>query len=194
MMTTEEKEIVRLLTSESDVNEGFQKLLDAYQKPLYFFVRRLLICHDDTHDVLQDSFVRVLHGIHSFKGESQLSTWLHTIAYREALKHLKRKRKKVHVELNEEIWNYMEQLEDDIYYTGNRIQLILQACVTALPEKQRAVFVMKYYEEKKYDEIAAITGTSVGALKASYHHAVEKIKVTLEKQKLEWNEYETTKK
>jgi RNA polymerase sigma-70 factor (ECF subfamily) len=88
----------------------------------------------------------------------------------------------------------MEQLEDDIYYTGNRIQLILQACVAALPEKQRAVFVMKYYEEKKYDEIATITGTSVGALKASYHHAVEKIKATLEKQKLDWKEYETTTK
>ncbi|MFM7723025.1 MAG: RNA polymerase sigma factor [Bacteroidota bacterium] len=194
MMNSQEKEIVRLLTSETGVNEGFQKLLDAYQKPLYFFVRRLLLSHDDTHDVLQDSFVRVLHGIHSFKGESQLSTWLHTIAYREALKHLKRKKKKNLVELNEEIWNYMEQLEEDIYYSGNRIQLILQACVAALPEKQRAVFVMKYYEEKKYDEIATITGTSVGALKASYYHAVEKIKATLEKQKLDWKEYETTTK
>ncbi|MFM7770795.1 MAG: RNA polymerase sigma factor [Bacteroidota bacterium] len=189
-MEAVEKEIVRLLTSDKEVNKGFQLLLDNYQKKLYFFVRRMVLSHDDTHDILQDSFIRILNGIRSFRGESSLSTWLHAVAYREALKHLNRKKKITLVEWNEQVWINMQQLEVDSHFDGDKIQLLLQACVAALPEKQRAVFVFKYYNELKYEEISVITGTSVGALKASYHHAVEKISCSIEKQNFSWSDYE----
>lgn len=175
-MVGREKEILTLISVSRTRDKGYEMLISDYQKQLYFFIRRMLLNHEDTNDVLQETFVRVFKGIDNFRGESKLGTWMHSIAYREALGHIERSKRTVKGDWNELILSNAEQLEEDAHYTGDEMQLRLQAMVAALPEKQRAVFVMKYYEEKKYTEIAAITGTSVGALKASFHHAVEKIK------------------
>jgi RNA polymerase sigma-70 factor (ECF subfamily) len=155
-------------------------LISDYQKPLYFFIRRMLLNHEDTNDVLQDTFVRVFKGVDKFRGESALGTWMHSIAYREALGHIQRSKRMLKGDWDGNILENVKQLEEDTHYSGDEMQMRLQAMVAALPEKQRAVFVLKYYEEKKYTEIAEITGTSVGALKASYHHAVEKIKSAIQ--------------
>lgn len=175
-MVGREKEILTLISVSRTRNKGYEMLISDYQKQLYFFIRRMLLNHEDTNDVLQDTFVRVFKGIEGFRAESALGTWMHSIAYREALSHIEKRKRHVSGDWNEWVLSNAKQLEEDVHYNGDEMQKILQAMVAALPEKQRAVFVMKYYEEKKYDEIAAITGTSVGALKASYHHAVEKIK------------------
>ena len=179
-MVGREKEILKLVSVSKTRNKGYEMLISDYQKPLYFFIRRMLLNHEDTNDVLQDTFVRVFKGIDKFRGESKLGTWMHSIAYREALGHIERSKRMLKGDWDGLIIENVKQLEEDAHYSGDEIQLRLQAMVAALPEKQRAVFVMKYYEEKKYTEIAAITGTSVGALKASYHHAVEKIKSAIQ--------------
>ena len=189
-MVGREKEILILISVSKTRNKGYEMLISDYQKPLYFFIRRMLLNHEDTNDVLQDTFVRVFKGIDKFRGESKLGTWMHSIAYREALGHIERSKRMLKGDWDGLIIENVKQLEEDAHYSGDEIQLRLQAMVAALPEKQRAVFVMKYYEEKKYTEIAAITGTSVGALKASFHHAVEKIKQDIQhnEMKAELNE------
>jgi RNA polymerase sigma-70 factor (ECF subfamily) len=179
-MVEREKEILLLISVSKTRDKGYEMLISDYQKPLYFFIRRMLLNHEDTNDVLQDTFVRVFKGIDKFRGESKLGTWMHSIAYREALGHIERSKRILKGDWDGLIIENVKQLEEDAHYTGDDMQRRLQAMVAALPEKQRAVFVMKYYEEKKYTEIAEITGTSVGALKASYHHAVEKIKSAIQ--------------
>jgi RNA polymerase sigma-70 factor (ECF subfamily) len=179
-MAEREKEILKLISSLKTRDKGYEMLISDYQKPLYFFIRRMLLNHEDTNDVLQDTFVRVFKGVEKFRGESALGTWMHSIAYREALGHIQRSKRMLKGDWDGSILENVKQLEEDTHYSGDEMQMRLQAMVAALPEKQRAVFVMKYYEEKKYTEIAEITGTSVGALKASYHHAVEKIKSAIQ--------------
>jgi RNA polymerase sigma-70 factor (ECF subfamily) len=179
-MVEREKEILKLISVSKTRNKGYEMLISNYQKPLYFFIRRMLLNHEDTNDVLQETFIRVFKGIEGFRGESALGTWMHSIAYREALGHIQRSKRMLKGDWDGNILENVKQLEEDAHYSGDEMQLKLQAMVAALPEKQRAVFVMKYYEEKKYTEIAEITGTSVGALKASYHHAVEKIKSAIQ--------------
>jgi len=183
-MVEREKEILKLISVSKTRNKGYEMLISNYQKPLYFFIRRMLLNHEDTNDVLQETFIRVFKGIEGFRGESALGTWMHSIAYREALGHIQRSKRMLKGDWDGNILENVKQLEEDAHYSGDEMQLKLQAMVAALPEKQRAVFVMKYYEEKKYTEIAEVTGTSVGALKASYHHAVEKIKSAI--QSNEW--------
>ena len=189
-MVGREKEILTLISVSRTRDKGYEMLISDYQKQLYFFIRRMLLNHEDTNDVLQDTFVRVFKGIDKFRGESKLGTWMHSIAYREALGHIERSKRMLKGDWEGLIIENVKQLEEDAHYSGDEMQIRLQAMVAALPEKQRAVFVMKYYEEKKYTEIAAITGTSVGALKASFHHAVEKIKQDIQKNewKVELNE------
>ena len=179
-MAVREKEILTLISSLKTRDKGYEMLISDYQKQLYFFIRRMLLNHEDTNDVLQDTFVRVFKGVDRFRGESALGTWMHSIAYREALGHIQKSKRMLKGDWDGNILENVKQLEEDAHYSGDEMQLKLQAMVVALPEKQRAVFVMKYYEEKKYTEIAEITGTSVGALKASYHHAVEKIKSAIQ--------------
>ena len=179
-MAEREKEILTLISSLKTRDKGYEMLISDYQKPLYFFIRRMLLNHEDTNDVLQDTFVRVFKGVDKFRGESALGTWMHSIAYREALGHIQRSKRMLKGDWDGNILENVKQLEEETHYSGDEMQMRLQAMVAALPEKQRAVFVMKYYEEKKYTEIAEITGTSVGALKASYHHAVEKIKSAIQ--------------
>lgn len=171
----EEQEFIQELLNPKTQNLAFQKLLKEYQKPLYNHIRNIVLNHDDTDDVLQNTFVKVFQNLNKFKGESKLFSWMYRIATNEALTFLNQKAKKNGV-TSETLQNKaIDNLKADVYFDGNEIQIKLQKAIIQLPEKQQLVFKMKYFEELKYEEISEILGTSVGALKASYHHAVKKI-------------------
>ena len=171
----EEKEFIKELLNPNTQNQAFKKLLQEYQKPLYNHIRTIVLNHDDTDDVLQNTFVKVFQYLNKFKGESKLFSWIYRIATNEALTFLNQKAK-INGVTSETLQNKtIDNLKADVYFDGNEIQIKLQKAIASLPEKQQLVFKMKYFEELKYEEISEILGTSVGALKASYHHAVKKI-------------------
>jgi RNA polymerase sigma factor (sigma-70 family) len=171
----EEKEFIIKLLNPKTQNEAFQKLLREYQKPLYNHIRNIVLNHDDTDDVLQNTFVKVFQNLKNFKGDSKLFSWMYRIATNEALTFLKQKARKNGISSVELQNKTIDNLQSDVYFDGNEIQIKLQKAIALLPEKQQLVFKMKYFEELKYEEISEILGTSVGGLKASYHHAVKKI-------------------
>jgi RNA polymerase sigma factor (sigma-70 family) len=171
----EEQEFIQELLNPKTQNLAFEKLLKEFQRPLYNHIRTIVLNHDDTDDVLQNTFVKVFRNLDKFKGESKLFSWMYRIATNEALTFLNQKAKKSGVS-SETLQNKtIDNLKADEYFDGNEIQIKLQKAIALLPEKQQLVFKMKYFEELKYEEISEILGTSVGALKASYHHAVKKI-------------------
>ncbi|MBU0764207.1 MAG: RNA polymerase sigma factor [Bacteroidetes bacterium] len=174
-MTHTDKELLDLFRNTENRNYAFNMLVRNYQQKLYWHIRRIVISHDDTDDVLQNTFIKVWNSLEGFREDSQLYTWLYRIATNEALSFLKQKRTRFFLPLVDVEHQLMESLEGDTYFSGDEIQHQLQKAILSLPEKQRIVFNMKYYEEMKYEEMSEITGTSVGALKASYHHAVKKI-------------------
>lgn len=172
---SEEQEFIEQLLNPKTQNEAFQKLLSTYQRPLYNHIRTIILDHDDTDDVLQNTFLKVFQHLKNFKRESKLFSWMYRIATNEALTFLNQKAKKNGIS-SEALQNKsIDNLKADIYFDGNEIQIALYKAIATLPEKQQLVFKMKYFEELKYEEISEILGTSVGALKASYHHAVKKI-------------------
>jgi RNA polymerase sigma factor (sigma-70 family) len=171
----EEEEFIQQLLNPKTQNEAFQKLLLTYQRPLYNHIRNIVLNHDDTDDVLQNTFIKVFQNLKNFKRESKLFSWMYSIATNEALTFLNQKAKKGGI-TSETLQNKtIDNLKSDSYFDGNEIQIKLQKAIVTLPEKQQLVFKMKYFQELKYEEISEILGTSVGALKASYHHAVKKI-------------------
>ena len=151
-------------------------MLADYKERLYWHIRKIVIEHDDADDVLQNTFVKVFQNINGFKGNSSIYTWMYKIATNEALNLIKKKSKHYGVSNEEWIETKVSRLESDSYFDGDELSIRLQIAVAKLPEKQRLVFNMKYFDEMKYDNISEILGTSVGGLKASYHHAVKKIK------------------
>ena len=172
---TDEKEFIQQLLNPKTQNEAFHRLLSEYQKPLYNHIRNIVLNHDDADDVLQNTFVKVFQYLKNFKGESKLFSWMYRIATNESLTFLSQKAKLAGI-TSEELQNKtIANLQSDSFFDGNEIQLKLQKAIATLPEKQQLVFKMKYFEDLKYEEISEILGTSVGALKASYHHAVKKI-------------------
>lgn len=154
---------------------AFKKLVKTYQKPLYNHIRTIVLNHDDTDDVLQNTFIKVFRNLESFKGESKLFSWMYRIATNEALTFLQQKARRFNTTSEELIQKQTEKMKADDYFDGDEIQLKLHQSISQLPEKQQIVFKMKYFQELKYEEISEILDTSVGALKASYHHAVKKI-------------------
>lgn len=171
----EEEEFIQELLNPKTQNLAFEKLLKEFQRPLYNHIRNIVLNHDDTDDVLQNTFVKVFQNLNKFKGESKLFSWIYRIATNEALTFLHQKAKKSGIS-SETLQNkVIDNLKADVYFDGKEIQIKLQKAIALLPDKQQLVFKMKYFEELKYEEISEILGTSVGALKASYHHAVKKI-------------------
>lgn len=170
-----EKAFISDLQNPKTASKAFEKLVVTYQKQLYFHIRSILQNHDDTDDVLQNVFVKVYRNIGKFKGESKLYSWLYRIASNEAYTFLQQQKNKY--KYSDEAFNdhQLSNLEADIYFDGDEITLKLHKAIQTLPEKQKQVFQMKYFEALKYEEISEILGTSVGALKASYHLAVKKI-------------------
>lgn len=171
----EEKDLIDALLNPKTQNEAFRKLLQLYQRPLYNHIRNIVLDHDDTDDVLQNTFIKVYQNIKNFKGESKLYSWLYRIATNESLTFLQQKAKKNGISNEEQKQKLINKLESDVYFDGDEIKIKLQKAIATLPEKQQLVFNMKYFEELKYEEISEIVNTSVGALKASYHLAVKKI-------------------
>lgn len=171
----EEKNFIKELIDPRTQNTAFQKLLREYQKPLYQIIRNIVINHDDAHDVLQNTFIKVFQNITKFKGDSKLFSWVYRIATNEAITFINNKAKRSKLTSTELQSKLVDNLQSDVYFEGDEIQLKLQKALVLLPEKQQLVFKMKYFEELKYEEISEILGTSVGALKASYFHAVKKI-------------------
>lgn len=170
-----DEQILSFFRDPSSRNMAFNQLVKKYQKRLYNHIRRMVIDHDDTDDVLQNTFIRVYTYLESFKGESQLFTWMYRIATNESLSFLKKKRTRFFLPIVDVEHTLAGKLEADPYFQGDAIQLKLQKAILTLPEKQRLVFNMKYYDELTYDAMSEVLGTSVGALKASYHIAVKKI-------------------
>lgn len=176
----EEKELISQLQSTKGKAKAFEILVDLYQKRLYWHIRRIVISHDDANDVLQDCFVKIFQNIEKFRSESSLFSWIYRIATNQSIDFLKKKanEKRCSVEMLQ--YDRVLSLETDVYFEGDEMQIKFQQAISKLPEKQQLVFNMKYFQEMKYEEISEILGTSVGALKASYHHAVQKIKIYLE--------------
>lgn len=169
-----DKDILILFHSEGGRETAFHRLVAKYQERLYWHIRKLLIDHQDTDDVLQNTFIKVWTGLDTFREDSGLYTWLYRIATNEALTFLNN-RKRRSLFLADPTRHLADSLEQDPYFNGDELQLKLQKALLTLPEKQRLVFNMKYYDEMKYEDMSEILDTSVGALKASFHHAVKKI-------------------
>jgi RNA polymerase sigma-70 factor, ECF subfamily len=161
-MNKSDEEILQLFRNKSTQSQAFSLLVKKYQERLYWQIRKIVLSHDDSDDILQNTFVKIWKGLQNFRSDSQLFTWMFRIATNESLTFLKEKQKK-HL----------------AYFDGDKAQLELQKAILKLPEKQRLVFNMKYFDDLKYDEMSEILATSVGALKASYHHAVKKIESML---------------
>ena len=172
--------LVHALQNPATQEAGFKILIKEYQQPLYWHIRKIVFDHEDADDVLQNTYIKVFKNIKNFRGESKLFSWMYRIATNEALTFIKQKSRKLGLSLNEFNEKQVNKLEADVYFEGDAIAVKLQLAVANLPEKQRLVFNLKYYEELKYDEISEILETSVGGLKASYHHAVKKIKNELD--------------
>ncbi len=170
-----DKELVQLFHESDNPNYAFNLIVQKYRERLYWHIRKIVISHDDADDVLQNTLVKAWQALLDFRGDSQLFTWLYRIATNESLTFLKSKRTKFFLPLVDVEKQLANKLADDPYFDGNEMQKQLQKAILSLPEKQRIVFNMRYFDEMKYEDISEILGTSVGALKASYHHAVKKI-------------------
>ena len=175
-----EREVLKLLQEESTQRQGFEMIVAQYSEQLYWQIRRLVLSHEDANDLLQNTFIKAWTHIDYFRAEAKLSTWLYRIALNECLTFLNRQRAVTTLAIDDLEAAVVQKLESDPYFSGDEAQLCLQKALMTLPEKQRMVFNLKYYQERKYEEMSEIVGTSVGALRASYHHAVKKIEKFLE--------------
>lgn len=171
--------MVQQLQQKATRSVAFEVLVNTYKERLYWHIRRIVLDHDDTDDVLQNTFIKVFRNIEGFKGDSKLFSWMYRIATNEALSFMKLKSQKLGVNSETLQTRMAENLQADVYFEGEEMQLQLQRAIAKLPEKQRLVFNMKYFEELRYEEMSQILETSVGALKASYHLAAKKIETYL---------------
>ena len=172
-------ELLEQFRIEDSRSYAFNLLMRKYQQRLYWHVRKIVVDHDDANDVIQNTFIKVWKALDGFREDSQLYTWLYRIATNESLTFLKQKKKKFFVPLGDVEHELSNHLTNDVYFSGDRIQLKLQQAVLKLPTQQRIIFNMKYFDGMKYEEIATILHLTVGALKASYHHAVKKIEKSI---------------
>ncbi len=177
MKQVEDDEILAKFANERTRNEAFNLLLSKYQEKIYWHVRRLVIDHDDTDDLVQEVFIKVWKNLEKFRSDSKLYTWIYRIATNESITFLNKKKQRNNTPLDEVSEELAESLVASSYFNGDKIQMKLQQALLTLPEKQRLIFNMKYFDEMKYDEISEVLGTTVGALKASFHIAVKKIEV-----------------
>lgn len=175
MRNLSEDDIIDNLRNEDTRREAFAKLVSIYGEKLYWQIRKMVLTHEDADDLLQNVFLKAWLSLETFRGESKLSTWLYRIAVNECITFLNKQRAKNNVSIDDVDHFLLERLQSDEYFDGDEAQVRFQKALLTLPEKQRLVFNMRYYDELKYEEISDILGTSVGALKASYHHAVKKI-------------------
>ena len=181
MQQNRDDEILRQLQSPDKQRAAFTQVVNLYSEKLYWHIRKMVLNHDDANDLLQNTFLKAWTNIESFRGDSLLSTWLYKIAINECITFLNKQRNQNNVSIDDTDVFLLERLKGDSYFDGDEAQMKLQEAILSLPEKQRIVFVMKYFDEMKYEEMSAVLDTSVGALKASYHHATKKVEEFLTK-------------
>ncbi len=171
----EELTLIDQLKNPVTTDLAFAELVKSYKERLYWHIRKMVISHEDADDVLQNTFIKVFKNIKHFKGESKLYSWMYRIATNEAITYLKKEARQRNVDIETLQLQMIQQLESDPYFDGNQLQIDLQKAIATLPQKQKLVFNMRYFDEMSYDDMADVLETSVGALKASYHHAKKKI-------------------
>ncbi|MGL4596735.1 MAG: RNA polymerase sigma factor [Bacteroidia bacterium] len=182
MSELSDKDLLVRFRDDKTRQDAFRQIVVRYQKRLYWHIRRMLVDHDDTDDVLQNAFIKAWKGLDNFKEDAQLYTWLYRIATNETLSFIRQRKQELFVRFGDVEYSAASKLSDDNFFNGDEIQRKLQLAIQTLPEKQRLVFNMKYFEDMKYEDMSAVLETSVGALKASYHHAVKKIEVYIRAQ------------
>lgn len=170
-----EQELVTQLQNERSRDKAFRVLVLQYQERLYWHVRKIVKSHEDANDVVQNAFIKIYRNIGKFKGDSKLYTWLYRISTNESLTFLKKQQRRITEAIDNPDRNLANELSSDDDLDGDAVQKLLQRAIETLPDKQKLVFNMRYFEEIPYQDISEILGTSVGALKASYHHAAKKI-------------------
>ena len=175
-----DRNIIELL-EKKEFEGAFNAIVDSYSERLYWHIRRFLNNHDDTNDLMQDVFIKIWNSLPKFRGDSLIYTWIYRIATNEALNNINKDKNRSTLKDAQLETLVSSKIEDDPYFNGTALQRELHKAVNELPQKQRTVFNLRYFEEMKYEDMSEITGTSVGALKASYHHAYNKIKEKLEK-------------
>lgn len=175
MSKISDKEILQRFRNPATKEAAFSLLVQKYQERLYWHIRRLVIHHDDANDVCQNMFIKVWRNLDKFQENSKLYTWLYRIATNESLTYINKQKRKAATALETDNYSIAATLKADPYFDGDDMQILLQEAIEQLPDKQRTVFLIRYYEEMKYDDMSEVLDTSVGALKASYHHAVKKI-------------------
>ena len=171
----EDKELLMQFKDPATRERGFTAIIKKYQEKLYWHIRRMVVEHEDANDVLQNMFIKVWNGLENFREDSQLYTWMYRIATNESLTYLEQQKKRSSVSLSNEENGLSNRLRADKNFDGNKAEWKLQLAMQQLPDKQRAVFNLRYYDEMPYEEMSRVLETSEGALKASYHHAVKKI-------------------
>lgn len=174
-LNLDNERLVERLRDPATCREAFGEMIRLYTEPLYRQIRRMVQSHDDANDLLQNTFLKAWQNIENFRGDARLSTWLYKIAINESLTHLEKERKRLGLSIDDEESHLINLIEADKDIDGDELALRLREAIASLPEKQRLVFNMRYYDEMKYEKMSEILGTSVGALKASYHLAVKKI-------------------
>ncbi len=177
----EDQKIIGLIQNPSSRMEGFNLLVENYQERLYWHIRKMVLSHDDADDVLQNTFIKVWKALENFRGDSKIYTWIYRIATNESLSHIQKSKRTFTSDPNSDS-AVSSQIQGDPYFDGDEAELFLWTAIEQLPEKQKTVFKLKYFEEMKYEDMSELLGTSVGGLKASYHHAVNKVKDVLQKQ------------
>jgi len=175
MSTTPDKELISLILDKSTTNQGFRALLAQYQEQLYWQIRKMVIVHDDADDVLQNVFIKIFKGVKNFKGDSKLSTWMFRIGYNESVTFLNNKAKRLQLSSQELQDHLTDKLEADVYFTSDEIQLALKKALAQLPDRQREVFNLRYYDDLKFKIIAQLLDLSEGAVKSTYHIAAKKV-------------------
>jgi RNA polymerase sigma-70 factor (ECF subfamily) len=181
MMVESDEKILSLFKEEKTKEKAFKLLIDKYQRDIYYAVRRIVYLHDDANDVTQNVFIKIWRHLDGFRGDSSLKTWLVRICVNESLSFIEKKKKLLNL-YDDSYTSYMlKTVKEEQYFSPDKIQHLIQEAIIQLPEKQRIVFSMRYYDETPYEEMAQILNTSVGALKASYHFAVQKVEAFLSK-------------
>lgn len=181
-MSQTEAELLLQLNNPHKRATAFSGIVRSYQERLYWHIRKMVLSHEDANDVLQNTFMKAWNGLDGFRGDAQISTWLYRIATNETLTFLANKRMRNLTSMDDDEALMLNNLKSDAYIDGDDLQIRLQKAIVTLPEKQRLVFNMKYFDDITYEQMEAILGTSVGALKASYHHAVKKIEKFFEEE------------
>lgn len=172
---TDDFELLDLYFSGNDTDKVFSVIVEKYQRPLYSIIRKMVIDHDDTKDILQNTFIKAWKSLSSFNRKSKLYTWLYRIAVNETITFLNSRKKRGFIPLSTQEYDLCEKLETDPWFDGDDVQKKFQKAILTLPHKQRLVFNMRYFEEMPYEQMSEVLGTSEGALKASYHIAAKKI-------------------